>query len=154
MYYFLLTGDALRVWFESMRTTVGRLPLKLENGREITERETWVMSAFDFLLDHIKRIPGRRGPKKKKVSHNNEEHYTLDPDVEYAVEVDNALGSLHQTHFENGRQFVIEAPQSVYRTPTSPLKRRRTPGATVTYAQPDDPLMRVRVITFYLIFTG
>ena len=60
---FGLEAKDLQTWYESMRTRFGRLSVRKsgDGAREITERDQWILTSFNFLSRHIVRIASRQG---------------------------------------------------------------------------------------------
>ena len=62
-----VTPDELTTWYRNMRTVFGKLrekakkPKSGDGASALTERQTWVMKSFNFLVPHIVRHPGRAG---------------------------------------------------------------------------------------------
>ena len=58
------TAKQLKVWTDSMRTTLGKLTRKKsgQEAKDYTDREKWILENFGYLTDHIRRI----GPEKRK----------------------------------------------------------------------------------------
>eukprot|EP00057_Strongylocentrotus_purpuratus_P021220 XP_011675694.1 PREDICTED: uncharacterized protein LOC105443788 [Strongylocentrotus purpuratus] len=58
------TAKQLKVWIDSMRTSVGKLTKKKsgQEAKEYTDRERWILENFGYLTDHIKRV----GSEKRK----------------------------------------------------------------------------------------
>ena len=56
-----MTAGDLQQWHSMMRTRYGRFGGKSGDGaKELTERESWIRRAFQFLAKHIKRVPSRQ----------------------------------------------------------------------------------------------
>lgn len=55
--------DVLRVWYESIRSKIGKLTASKSGSaaKEETDRDKFIMSNFGFLKEHISRMRGRTG---------------------------------------------------------------------------------------------
>jgi len=61
-----ISDKQLKTWIESQRTRYGKLT-SMKSGQgamKLTERDEWITTAWQFLKDHIVRIPCRQSVTK------------------------------------------------------------------------------------------
>lgn len=58
----LESGEMLKVWYNSVRTKVGKLLKVQKSGdaaRTLTDRDNYLLRDFGFLIDHVTRVKGK-----------------------------------------------------------------------------------------------